>query len=76
MDTMTLKELRKARGLTQVQVAERMGTHQSHVSKIEKKPSVVYITTLRRYLSALGVSFSMEANFGDRRHVLASFKAD
>jgi predicted transcriptional regulator len=45
---------RHALGLTQTQVAARMGTSQSAVARLETGQSDVLISTLDRYVSALG----------------------
>lgn len=48
-----LRSLRKARGLTQVQLAARLGITQSRVSAIEKDASKLPFDQLLRVLSAL-----------------------
>ena len=56
-----LVEARQAAGLTQVQMAERLGVTQSQVSRIEKSGYDAYtLNTLRRYVEALGEGFSLE----------------
>lgn len=55
-----LADARKAAGLTQQQVAERMGISQSQVARIEKRGYEAYtLTTLRRYIAALGDGFAL-----------------
>jgi len=49
-----LIEARTAAGLSQVEVAERMGTKQSEVSRIEGGRQNISMAKLRRYASALG----------------------
>lgn len=49
-----LRNLRKRRGLTQADVAKRMGVHQVRVSDIEAKPGVVSIEQLMKLFEALG----------------------
>ena len=58
---MTLKELRASRGLTQVQVAKRMRINQSGVAKIEDQTTDIRISTLRRYVAALGGELTIHA---------------
>lgn len=70
---MTLKQLRESLGLTQIQVAERMGTTQSEISKIEKRKNM-RASTLRKYIAALGGEISFEAVFKDTRFVLRTGK--
>ncbi|MCC6456733.1 MAG: XRE family transcriptional regulator [Caldilineaceae bacterium] len=56
-----LVEARAASGLTQKQVAERMGVSQAQVARIEKAGYDAYtLRTLRRYIEALGNEFSLD----------------
>ena len=56
-----LVEARQAAGLTQVEVAERMGVSQAQVARIEKRGYEAYtLRTLRRYLQALGDQFTLD----------------
>ena len=66
-----LRELREDAGLTQAQVAERIGVCQRQVSKIEHGDlDAAKIGTIRRYLEAVGGSLSLEYVVGDRRVVV------
>ena len=49
-----LRQAREAAGLTQEEIAERLGTPKSTVSKIENHAEDVRLTLLRRYAEALG----------------------
>ncbi len=56
-----LVEARQAAGLTQQEVAERMGVSQAQIARIEKSGYNAYtLRTLRRYLEALGDQFQLE----------------
>jgi DNA-binding XRE family transcriptional regulator len=56
-----LVEARQKAGLTQQQMAERMGISQAQVARIEKRGYDAYtLNTLRRYVKALGEGFSLE----------------
>ena len=56
-------EARRAAGLIQQQVAERLGVSQAQVARIEKRGYDTYtLNTLRRYVAALGEGFSLEIN--------------
>jgi DNA-directed RNA polymerase specialized sigma subunit len=56
-----LVEARQATGLTQKQVAERMGVSQAQVARIEKRGYDSYtLNTLRRYVKALGEGFALD----------------
>ncbi len=58
-----LVEARQTTGLTQRQVAARLGVSQAQVARIEKRGYESYtLTTLRRYLEALGEGFSLEVS--------------
>ena len=59
-----LAEIRRRRGLTQAQVAERMGVSKSRVSQIERG-RVSTREVLDRYVEALGGRLSLMADFGD-----------
>jgi len=56
-----LVEARQEAGLTQKQMAERIGVSQAQVARIEKEGYETYtLTTLRRYVAALGDEFQLE----------------
>src|SRR3954454_11225790 len=56
-----LVEARQAVGLTQRQMAERLGVSQAQVARIEKRGYDAYtLNTLRRYIAALGEGFSLQ----------------
>jgi len=56
-----LVEARQQAGLTQKQMAERLGVSQAQVARIEKRGYDAYtLNTLRRYVKALGEGFALE----------------
>lgn len=56
-----LVEARLAARLTQTEVAKRLGVSQAQVARIEKRGYDAYtLTTLRRYVQALGDKYSLE----------------
>src|SRR5687767_6362288 len=56
-----LVEARQQAGLTQMEVAERLGISQAQVARIEKRGYDAYkLSTLRRYVDALGPGFDLE----------------
>lgn len=61
-----LTELRKRRGMTQEQVATRMGISVARVSQIEAG-SVSTQDVLSRYITALGGTLKIIADFGDEQ---------
>jgi DNA-binding XRE family transcriptional regulator len=67
-----LVEARQQAGLTQAQMAERLGVTQSQVARIEKKGYEAYtLTTLHRYVQALGADFALEVTIHHVPHVEA-----
>ena len=61
---MQLHEIRKARQITQVEVAQSMNVEQASVSKLERREDM-YVSTLREYVKALGGELKMVASFPD-----------
>lgn len=62
-----LAELRDRRHVLQRVVAQRMGTQQPHVSKVEGR-SDHRVSTLAQYVRALGGELRLVAEFGDRTY--------
>ncbi len=63
-----LRELRERAGLTQAQLAERIGVGQRQVSKIEGGDlDNARIGTIRRYLEAVGGGLAVEYVVGNER---------
>jgi hypothetical protein len=64
----TLAEQRTRLGLTQAQVAQRMGVRQERVSAIERaEPGSTEVRTLAGYVEALGGRLEITAHLGDER---------
>jgi transcriptional regulator with XRE-family HTH domain len=59
-----LAALRKARDLTQEQLAEELEVPQGSVSKVERQADM-YVSTLRRYIEAMGGALYIVAHFPD-----------
>jgi DNA-binding XRE family transcriptional regulator len=70
-EEMTLREVRKARKLTQQKIARSLRIGQEGVSKIEKRSDLL-ISTLRSYVEAMGGQLSLVAEFPDRKPVVLS----
>jgi len=66
---MSLRDLRKARSLTQERIAEILKTSQDRVSRLEKRTDLL-ISTLRRSVIAMGGNLSLVAEFPDREPVI------
>lgn len=67
-EALTLAELRKAREMTQKQLAEALETTQPGVSQIERRTDL-YLSTLRSYVEALGGALEIRALFPDSEAV-------
>jgi DNA-binding XRE family transcriptional regulator len=59
---MQLRELRRSRNVTQVELAEVMGIEQTAVSKLERR-SDMYLSTVYEYIRALGGELKLVASF-------------
>ena len=70
-EEMPLRELRRARKITQVRMAQELGIGQDGVSKLEKRADLM-ISTLRKTVEAMGGSLSLVAEFPDREPVVLS----
>ena len=70
-DEMTLRELRRARKLTQVKIARKLGITQDSVSRLEKRSDLL-LSTLRNTVEAMGGHLSLVAEFPDRAPVVLS----
>jgi transcriptional regulator with XRE-family HTH domain len=53
-----LRKAREDRGLTQIEVAKRLGQTQSFVSKVERGERRLDIVELRAFCSAIGTGFT------------------
>jgi DNA-binding XRE family transcriptional regulator len=67
----TLRDLRKARELTQTQLAEALHISQDGVSRIEARSDFL-LSTLRSYVEAMGGRLRLIAEFPHRRPVIIS----
>jgi transcriptional regulator with XRE-family HTH domain len=60
----SLRALRKARVMTQEQLAESLSMAQGDISKLERRADL-YVSTLRRYIEAMGGELKIVASFPD-----------
>jgi hypothetical protein len=60
----TLQQLRKARDLTQAQLAELWGKDQVSISQLEKRADML-LSTLRSYVEAMGGELDLVVRFKD-----------
>ena len=64
-EELTLRDLRKARDLTQERMAELLDIGQDSVSRLEQRSDLL-LSTLRSYVNAMGGSLELLARFPDR----------
>lgn len=61
-EEMTMRELRKARKITQTELAKALGVKQEQVSRSEKRADI-HLSTLKRSIEAMGGSLTLVAEF-------------
>jgi transcriptional regulator with XRE-family HTH domain len=64
-EELTLRDLRKAKHLTQEEVARRLSGRQVYVSRLERRADMK-LSTLRDYVRALGGDLQLMVTFPDR----------
>jgi predicted transcriptional regulator len=69
-EQMTLEELRKARSLSQEEVAASLTVGQPAVAKLERRTDM-HVSNLRRYIEALGGTLEITAHFADTAVVIS-----
>ena len=73
-EEMDLGELRQALALTQSSLAEALGVKQGEISKIENRTDV-FVSTLRRFIQAMGGDLEIRAVFQDRTVRIRNFSS-
>jgi transcriptional regulator with XRE-family HTH domain len=70
---LTLRTLREAAGKTQAEVGEVSKIHQADISRLESRDNFAdcQVSTLERYISALGGQLELVAVFGDKKIAIA-----
>ncbi len=71
---MDLADLRQALALTQSTLAEALGVKQAQISKIENRADI-FVSTLRRFIQAMGGDLEIRAIFADRAVTITNFSA-
>jgi DNA-binding XRE family transcriptional regulator len=74
-EEMSLRDLRKARRLTQARVAKVLGISQDSVSRLERRSDLL-LSTLRKTVKAMGGDMHIVAEFPDRAPVVLSDLAE
>lgn len=67
-EEMALRDIRKARQVTQEQIAARLGGKQVYISRLEKRGDVK-VSTLRDYVRALGGDLQLIVTFPEGTRV-------
>ena len=70
---MPLQELRRARNLSQEQLAQTLSVKQAAVSKLEKRTDM-YVSTLRNFIKAMGGDLEIVAKFPDGSVQISQFE--
>ena len=65
---LSLAELRRARLMTQDQLAADLHVGQASIAKLERRTDM-YLSTLRRFVEAMGGELEIVARFPDQPHV-------
>jgi transcriptional regulator with XRE-family HTH domain len=66
---MTLQDVRKAREMTQVRLAELLGKRQVTIAQLEKRTDVL-LSTLRSYIEAMGGQLELVVRFPEREPIV------
>ena len=72
-EVMALRQLREARGLTQVNLAKVLNVNQGAVSRMEKRTDM-YVSTLRSFIQAMGGQLQIKAVFPEGEVEIEQFK--
>jgi len=72
-EEMDLADLRKARQLSQEELAQVLNIGQASVAKLEKRADM-YVSTLRRFVEAMGGNLEIVARFPDHSIAIKKFE--
>lgn len=74
---LTIRMLREAAGKTQMDVTQASGMDQGDVSRLEGRSDFgdCQVSTLQRYLAAIGGQLELVASFGDKKIIIAGVEA-
>ena len=75
---LTLRTLREAAGKTQLDITGASQMDQADISRLEGRENFddCQVSTLQRYISALGGRLELVAAFGDKKIIVAGVHAD
>ena len=72
LQEMRLHELRRARELTQLELARKLNVNQPAVAKLEQRADV-YVSSLRHYIEAVGGRLKVVAVFPEGEVAITNF---
>jgi predicted XRE-type DNA-binding protein len=75
MEYLTLQELRKAAGLTQVEISRSLKMPQSNVSRLEKESDML-LSTLRNYIDAIGGNLTISVELPNKPPISLNLLSD
>ena len=75
---LTLRAVREAAGRTQIDIRKASRIDQSDISRLEGRPNFdeCQVSTIRRYVAALGGRLDLVAVFGDKKIILAGVPSE
>ncbi len=68
-----LSMLREQLELSQVEMANRLGISQPSVANLEKRGQEIKLSSLKRYVEAMGGKLTVDVQFPDGRHIGMNF---
>jgi DNA-binding XRE family transcriptional regulator len=68
-----LSMLREQLELSQVEMAHRLGISQPSVANLEKRGQEIKLSSLKRYVEAMGGKLTVDVQFPDGRHIGMNF---
>lgn len=68
-----LSMLREQLELSQVEMAARLGISQPSVANLEKRGQEIKLSSLKRYVEAMGGKLALDIELPDGRHIGVSF---
>ncbi|MGL5798627.1 MAG: helix-turn-helix domain-containing protein [Plesiomonas sp.] len=70
---MRLSMLREQLKLSQVEMAQRLGISQPSVANLEKRGQEIKLSSLKRYVEAMGGKLTLDVQLPDGRHIGMNF---
>ncbi|GLR64474.1 helix-turn-helix domain-containing protein [Marinospirillum insulare] len=70
---MKLAALREELELSQVEIAKRLGVSQPSIANLEKRGQEIKLSSLKRYVEAMGGKLTLDIQLADGRHIGMNF---